>query len=75
MHRSLPSADKDPEILVSSIPCLQYLRFTILLVAGWINRDQQKNTDYLLEEIRVYQKHLKGVVGSDSLTSSGVGWV
>ena len=50
----------DPDILVSSIPCLQYLRFAILLAAGWINRDQQKIIDYLLEEIRVYRKHLKG---------------
>ena len=65
----------DPDILVSSIPCLQYLRFAILLAAGWINRDQQKVIDYLLEEIRVYRKHLKGAVGSDSLTSNAVGWV
>ena len=53
----------------------EYLQFTILLAAGWINRDQQKIIDYLLEEIRVYRKHLKGAIGSDSLTSSGVGWV
>ena len=52
----------------------EYLRFAILLAAGWINRDQQKIIDYLLEEIHVYRKHLKGVVGSDSLRSSGVGW-
>ena len=58
--QTLPSTDTDPEILVSSIPCLQYLRFAILLAAGWINRDQQKIIDYLLEEIRVYQKHVKG---------------
>ena len=37
-----------------------YLRLVILLVSGWINSDQQKTIDYLLEEIRVYQKHLKG---------------
>jgi putative transposase len=36
-----------------------YLRFFILLVAGWINRDQQKIIDYLLEETWVYRKHLK----------------
>jgi len=34
-----------------------YLRFVILLAAGWINSDQQKIIDYLLEEIRVYRKH------------------
>ena len=31
---------------------LDYLRFFILLIAGWINRDQQKNIDYVLEEIQ-----------------------
>ena len=72
--RSLPSADRGPEILVLSIPCLQYLRFAILLAAGWINRDQEKIIDYLLEEMRVYRKHLKGAFGSDSPTSSGVDW-
>ena len=37
-----------------------YLQFFILLVAGWINRDQQKVIDYLIEEIRVYQEHFEG---------------
>jgi len=37
-----------------------YLRFIILLVAGWINSDQQKIIDYLLEEIRVYREHFNG---------------
>ena len=37
-----------------------YLRFFILLTAGWINRDQQKIIDYLIEEIRVYQEFCKG---------------
>ncbi len=37
-----------------------YLRFFILLVAGWINKDQQKIIDYLTEEIRVYQEICKG---------------
>ncbi len=37
-----------------------YLRFFILLTAGWINRDQQKIIDYLIEEIRVYQELGKG---------------
>jgi putative transposase len=37
-----------------------YLRFFILLVAGWINRDQHKIIDYLIEEIRVYQELCKG---------------
>ena len=31
-----------------------------LLVASWINRDQQKIIDYLIEEIRVYRDHFKG---------------
>lgn len=37
----------------------EYLRFIILLVAGWINNDQQKIIDYLIEEIRVYREHFK----------------
>ena len=37
-----------------------YLRFFILLAAGWINRDQEKIIDYLIEEIRVYQELCKG---------------
>ena len=37
-----------------------HLRFFILLVAGWINRDQQKIIDYLIEEIRIYQELCKG---------------
>ena len=36
-----------------------YLRFFILLTAGWINRDQQKIIDYLIEEIRIYQELCK----------------
>ena len=36
-----------------------YLRFFILLTAGWINRDQQKIIDYLTEEIRIYQELCK----------------
>ena len=37
-----------------------YLRFFLLLTAGWINKDQQKIIDYLIEEIRVYQELCKG---------------
>ena len=37
-----------------------HLRLIILLVASWINRDQQKIIDYLIEEIRVYQELCKG---------------
>ncbi len=37
-----------------------YLRFFILLIAGWINKDQQKIIDYLTEEIWVYQELCKG---------------
>ena len=37
-----------------------YLQFFILLVGGWINRDQQKIIAYLIEEIRVYQDLCKG---------------
>ena len=37
-----------------------YLRFIILLAAGWINWDQQKIIDYLVEEIRVYREHFEG---------------
>ena len=31
----------------------------MLLAAGWINRDQQKIIDYLIEEIRVYHEFCK----------------
>ena len=37
-----------------------YLRFYIILAASWINRDQQKITEYLIEEIRVYQEICEG---------------
>jgi hypothetical protein len=37
-----------------------YLRFFILLTAGWINKDQQKIIDYLAEEILIYQELCKG---------------
>ncbi len=37
-----------------------YLRLVILIGAGWINRDQQKIIDYLVEEILVYQEHFNG---------------
>ena len=47
-----------------------YLRFFILLIAGWINRDQQKIIDYLTEEIRVYQDLCKAI-NSDSMISKG----
>jgi hypothetical protein len=49
-----------------------YLRFFILLMAGWINRDQQKIIDYLLEEIRCTGSISKAV-DSDLLMKSGVG--
>ena len=39
---------------------IDYLRFFFLLAAAWINRDQQKIIDYLIEEIRVYQELCKG---------------
>lgn len=39
---------------------LDHLRLIILLVASWINRDQPKISDYLIEEIRVYQKLYRG---------------
>ena len=38
----------------------EYLRFIMLLAAGWINNDQQKIIDFLIEEIRVYREHFKG---------------
>ncbi len=37
-----------------------YLRFFILLVSDWIDRDQQKIIDYLIEEIRAYEDHFNG---------------
>ena len=37
-----------------------HLRLFILFAAAWINRDQQKIIDYLIEEIRVYRDHFDG---------------
>ena len=37
-----------------------HLRLFILFAAAWINSDQQKIIDYLLEEIRVYRDHFDG---------------
>ena len=37
-----------------------HLRLFIPMAAAWMNRDQQKIIDYLIEEIRVYQKHFEG---------------
>ena len=37
-----------------------HLRFFIILAASWINRDQQKIIDYLIEEIRVYKEICEG---------------
>ena len=36
------------------------LHFMLLAFSGWINRDQQKIIEYLLEEIRIYQEHFDG---------------
>ena len=33
---------------------LEYLRFIVPLTTGWIDKDQQKIIDYLIEEIRVF---------------------
>ncbi len=38
-----------------------HLRLFILIAAAWVNTDQQKIIDYLLEEIRVYQKRFNGL--------------
>jgi hypothetical protein len=35
------------------------LQFIILLITGWINREQRMVIDYLVDEIRVYQEHFK----------------
>ena len=48
------------ENVIASLAMSDYLRFFILLVASWINGDQQKIIDYLIEEIRVYQELCKG---------------
>ena len=37
-----------------------YVNFLILVAAGWVNRDQQKIIDYLLEENAVYRELLDG---------------
>jgi len=34
------------------------LSFIILVIAGWINKEQQKTIDYLQEEVRVYKELL-----------------
>ena len=54
-----------------------YLRFFILLAAGWINRDQQKIIDYqcpLALKRSGYTRSSAKAIGSDSLISRGVGW-
>ena len=38
----------------------EYLRFIILVIAGWINSDQQRIIDYRMEEIRVCREHFEG---------------
>lgn len=36
------------------------LEFLIVALASWLNRDQQKAVDYLLEENQVLRAHLRG---------------
>jgi len=35
-----------------------FMRFIILLVAGWVNRQQQAQIEYLKEENTVLQEHI-----------------
>ena len=58
----IEAADRRTSVLnFGMFPAMSdYLRFIILLVAGWITSDQQKIIDYLIEEIRVYREHFKG---------------
>jgi hypothetical protein len=46
------------------------LAFFLLLVAGWVNRQQQDVIDYLLEETRV----LRAAHGFPSTTTSDAAW-
>jgi len=69
--RDPPRSDSDVQtrFLTAQIPSKpdifhrtpHYLQFVIVLAAGWIDRDQQKIIDYLIEQIRVYQEHFKSI--------------
>ena len=37
-----------------------FMRFIILLVAGWVNRQQLAQIEYLIEESAVLREHLPG---------------
>ncbi len=50
-HSGLRCACHNPSFSGIFPAMSDYLRFFILLAAGWINRDQQKIIDYLIEEI------------------------
>ena len=39
---------------------LQPVHLLVIALAGWINRDQQAVTDYLIEENRVLKNQLEG---------------
>ena len=49
-----------------------HAQFLLLVVAGWVNRQQQDVIDYQQEENRVLRAGLRGSV-SGSLTTTGVG--
>ncbi len=48
VHRTL--------VLMSTIP----LQFLVMMLAGWVNRNQQDVIDYLLEENRILREHRGG---------------
>ena len=48
----------------------RYAQFLLLVVAGWVNRQQQDVIDYLQEENRVLRAGLRASVSS-SLTTTG----
>ena len=56
------------EEICSSCNCLMNpMRFILLCLAGWINREQQAVIEYLLEEIRVLKEiHGKRLRFSDA---------
>jgi len=46
---------------------IDLLRFILICLAGWMNREQQADIEYLQEEVRVLREHIdkKRVLFSD----------
>jgi hypothetical protein len=51
------------------------LAFFLLLLSGWVNRQQQAVIDYLLEENGILRARSAVAAGSGSLTTSAAAWL